>query len=681
MKGNLESIKEQFKKDTIKAVQERAKSLIKSEDLTNLGDTNFFSYVTGYTDEELGARVDIIMQAFPDEFFEQSFYKTRYNTSLLVAEELMKSHYNIRDDNEFLEFLHELMDKIVELFKESILEQIIKEPVKPIERVYKGFNSEVMRAQLDKVGNNAEAKREIALRSRNYLSSLIRKGDLLHLDDMERGDPKERLAHMNEYLMVYGTSLSAGLNDVVEFAEQNVDRKALQLATRKLEVIVMNGKEGDVVQPNGLTKRQEIALRLLSKAKDGLIDEEKRFLQGFVKGSIGNVRLNRILVGLSARGMQLPDGISNEVITDMRDFTYNTRDIDMFLGAGEKFKRNYEKIERGEDLDPNDKVTLREYGILTSFAKTKDKFFELAKFGILQGDAELEKIQVSVDWYAPIISEVNKRIIGEIEYQAGDIAMQSLSKEIEVRNKSLGLQDELARLFVSEHMHTVKLFVDDTTSRKMVSHMTGSKNVITGEFEIIGYLYSDVYKIKIEKLVNEKFGTRLQGVYGDDYVKKINEMYRDIEFNVHKNAEEKFRNSRYRVGLGAINAGIADFLPFFGHNKVNPDDLDKLHERMTKDIAVQDEMICSEFAARTTAAAFIELNKMLQKVLDTTENVIDIPFDARERFSKIHPDRLLQILGAKGCIEQAPRTKTEDQFISFAEKITASKDTSREVSR
>jgi len=70
-------------------------------------------------------------------------------------------------------------------------------------------------------------------------------------------------------------------------------------------------------------------------------------------------------------------------------------------------------------------------------------------------------------------------------------------------------------------------------------------------------------------------------------------------------------------------------------------------------------MLCSEFAARTTAAAFIELNNKLKAELDVKEDMIKIPFTNRERFRTMHPDRLVKILSDAGCITEMERTDTE----------------------
>ncbi len=682
-------MKNQFKEDVIKAAREQAKSRISQEDLERLNpNINHFVYLTGYSAKTLEEKVDIVVSALPDEFFKQTFQKTKIKTASLIAEELLSTHYNLSSDNEFLNFLYELVDKIAGLFKESAVESLTGKSIEPIAKIDKNRSEEYSQDLYNRLLDGEDLK-VVTSEAITYLEYLIKQGDLLHLDDLKRGDPGERIECIDRYLKVaYGIIIALkaqpdnkDLISASELIKSNIAE--FKVARAKLEIYTMAGKKGDVVQPNSLTKRQELALKLLTQANrirtkaihgPQLTAEQKVFVQDFIKDSMGNMKLNGALSYLSTKGELA--GLSSTIVEEIRDLTYRTRNYDIFLSANQKFNRNYNDLLEGKPENIRDKVNLREYGILMSYAKAQDTFELLNTLGIIDGDVKLQEIFEEVKRLGPRIAEVNERIQSEVVYESGDIMMNNLQKESELTNKKLKTPNELARLFITEHMHTLKMFVDDISKKQ--SHMT-TRGVFSDAFDINRYLLSDLYNIKVDRLLIDKFKSKLESKYGPKYANTVDEIYRKIEFDIHKNSQAKFQAVRYRPVAEVAKAGLADFLPFLGHTKINPDNLDKLHTKMMADIVEADEMICSEFAARTTAVAFIELNKRLQTALETTENVIEIPFDARERFSKIHPDRLLKILAAKGCIEEAPRTKTENQFITFAGKVKAT--TSAQLNR
>ncbi len=695
MKPDLASMKLRFKEDVLNATREQAKGRISQKDLERLNpNINHFVYLTGYPAEVLEEKVGVIISSLPDEFFKQTFQKTKIKTATLIAEELMSTHYNLNNDGEFLDFFYELIDKIASFFKTSAIESLTQKSIEPLAKIDRSkLSARQLSDQLDSLDEEVDELqdvdpiklREFAANCTSYISFLINKGNLLHLEDLSSGDASKRLECINEYLemvdavhnalIFYKDHKDIGiLKALVTFYEQ-IPKNKLEEARAKLEITVMNGPQGDELLSNGLTKKQELVLRLFSRINSPISGEQLAILREFVESAVGNSKLNKALNAImQLNKSDLPPGFW-EAAEFFYDFSYNTMNNKIFLDSLPKLIRNEKNTQAGKDIDDNDKVTLREYAILTRYSKTKDSFEKLDRLGIVEGSNILKDIKQKVSECAPIIKEVTNNILGEITYESGDILMANITREEEFRG-GLDRGKRLSQL-ITEHAHTTKLVKDD--KKPYISHVMYSGEIAETELlRVNQYLYSDVYNIKIEKLFSEEVKEKLEGHYGPQYVILVNEMYRKIEYDLHNNASKQFPNiifpqEKFDGLLAQAKAGLASLIPPFGHRKINSESLEEFHRKMQSNMGEKVEMICSEFAARTTALAFIKLNEQLQKDLDTTENVIDIPFDARERFSKIHPDRLLKILMDKGCIEKAPRTKTETQFITFADRVKVSR--------
>ncbi|MFN7038574.1 MAG: hypothetical protein ACK4OM_03285 [Alphaproteobacteria bacterium] len=180
------------------------------------------------------------------------------------------------------------------------------------------------------------------------------------------------------------------------------------------------------------------------------------------------------------------------------------------------------------------------------------------------------------------------------------------------------------------------------------------------------YLYSDIYNIKVEKIIDSGFSDLLKTKYGDTWKEEVNKIYREIEGRLHENTYQDFEKLSANDKNRQRKAGLADLIPG-GHKSKKKKDFNEIYEKILTGYYKENEakMICSEFAAKTTIAAFVALDKELKKELGITDpnvHVIEMPFDKREKLSRMHPDRLIKVLQDKGCIEKQGPTPTQKKI-------------------
>jgi hypothetical protein len=101
---------------------------------------------------------------------------------------------------------------------------------------------------------------------------------------------------------------------------------------------------------------------------------------------------------------------------------------------------------------------------------------------------------------------------------------------------------------------------------------------------------------------------------------------------------------------------ISNWTPF--HTSFSKHDMRDLSKKMFNASPDQKEMICSEFAARSISSTIDQLNKLTSYhlinsgALDAEEQVLKNPISKKEKFSNLHPERLVTLLDKSGCLEK-----------------------------
>ncbi len=688
VKKDNSSLRAQFRMESLALLNNKAKQCI---DIATLGklpeSTNYFQYITGHKEWLINKRLDQLIATLPDGFFNMDLeYQTQAKE--LLVNELFYTRIDINDDEKFLNFVFEFFDKVLNAFKEiAIAGQ--KTPNKPVLEAPEHLDANSLREQFRTIKDFSDSSPEynaFATNCKRYISYLQKEGSLLELDDLGKGDLSKRLEYLdkyikllqflssrivtmkmsqssreiqNELILSHNVDSVDNLKDILGKKKDEIEQ-VLKVAKENEEssiIDMLKGPGGDKLESNGLTKRQAFGLKLFNETYNSrrkLPAAQKQFVQEFLVDSLGNMKLNKAL---------------HKADKDFKKLIYKTRDPEIFLRAASKLIAAHGKVNNNEELSEEDKLSLREYGILMSYADTFNNLIYMEVMGLFQDNEWLTNLYGKLKECVPILKEVNKAIEKEApqEVESGDILLNDIVKEHAFKNKKLDTWHK-ATLLISEHAHTTKLVREKGEAFVSHIHYAGTS---TNPIDIESYLYSNLYKINIAPLINSDVIDRLKANpnYGEDYAKVINVMYRAIETEIHEDTEKNFKGLELRESIEYTKVGIAEFIGPLGHSKLVPESLDRIHADIMAGAKEKNRMLCSEFAARTTVAAFIELNNRLKEELSIKEDVIKIPFTERERFRTMHPDRLLKILGDAGCIESLARTPTERKYLKFSDKV------------
>lgn len=690
LQSDISHRRTQFKLDGLALLNGKAKQCLDFSTLQKLtGDTNYFQYITGYKERLINKRLDEFVANLPDDFFAMGIdYQTQ--TKELMVNKLFYTQIDLTDDEKFATFLLELFDKILNMFKEIALAEQ-EAPKEILLRNPGDLSFDILQPMSFNLKNATDTTlNNIAANYKRYITHLQNEGNMLDLSSFDKGDLKERLKVLDEYIKVIGRMndmvdalnnpiikgikehLEAGYGNkpIPTLEELEAKKSSLELAIKaakeKEEVALIElfkGPEGDKLETNGLTKRQAFGLKLFKEAYNEhrvLPDIQKQFVQEFLVSSLGNMKLN---------------GILSDEDKDLKYLTFKARNPEIFLNAVDKLIALQNKVGHNENISEEDKLNFREYGILMSYVDLEGMFKLLHERGLLAGNKKLTDLYEKIKVCAPVIKDINKTIeeqAGTKGIESGDLFLYNIKRKTNFLNGELTARLNFS-LQITEHLHTTKLVHKKGSGKPFsVSHIKSSAaGALTEEFDIKTYLYADLYKINIIPLINADVVDKLKNKYVNDYEGQLNNLYRDIEFDLHKDAKASFSTSVLRHDIEYLTTWIAELIGYLGHNKLSSEGLDAVHKDIMNGAKEKNKMLCSEFAARTTVAAFIELNNRLKADLGIEEDVIKMPFNEKERFSKVHPDRLLKILKDAGCLEEIERTETEKKYLSFVDKVEA----------
>ena len=200
-------------------------------------------------------------------------------------------------------------------------------------------------------------------------------------------------------------------------------------------------------------------------------------------------------------------------------------------------------------------------------------------------------------------------------------------------------------------------------------------------------LMSKQYRIDPIKLI-ESLETKiaLQEKLGHDWEHQIRNQFTKIATKIHGNTNFQITNDMDRmisagladyglasdigdaepkVGLKGkvagsvadrVNTGMGDIK--FGNkghktDKVEENKFEKLRDRMLglNGEEASKNMLCSEFAAKATLTAFVELNDWIEKETGV-KKALNTPIENKEVLNRVHPQRLLELMESSGCVTE-----------------------------
>lgn len=425
------------------------------------------------------------------------------------------------------------------------------------------------------------------------------------------------------------------------------------------------------VPPTNLTQLQLMGLKLLANTGRSLTAIEKRLLTRFLKEAIGNYELNAALADLK-KTENYPSGVTAEVVDKFYHFTYRTRSIDKLKRLEDKIDEWEQVIVReyGEDinLDKENKLTLAEFAILVEFNKTYHDLKDFAKLDIL-GPEERQLFNL-VETIHQVMDKLDEEFKAEKENLSaqGAIGLEDYKQRTLAKGEAYHFFKKLS-VYVSKHGHTFKLY--QSGDQLKISHLNPEPKI--DDLSMLQYFYTDIYHIKLEKLISEKDKKLLNQLYGSNWLEEVNKRYSQIEREIHDATVTQF------AGLSATfndknfyKIAAKSLLPLsLGHTQ-----LKKRNYQQTQQALFQQQvsghtqaMLCSEFVGRTTIVALGRLNEQLKKELiangqnvRSDHHIIKNPIPEREDLKTLIPERFLTLLKQQGCVEKHQKPMSKKYF-------------------
>ncbi len=412
-----------------------------------------------------------------------------------------------------------------------------------------------------------------------------------------------------------------------------------------------------------------------------LNSDQKKGLCDFFEYASGNKTLNKLL-SKHIQSNHIADGISTATLKFLRAFTFKSKLLSQFQATTDKLVNAWQKISEGLPLQPNEKITISEFGILEQLIKSSKMFEKIKSMGLTSGDIKindplssnienLDKLRtIAVD----ITSKIQSAIGEEQNYSTGDIYLPIIDDELAFRGAKANLGTSFQRNLITRYQHEGKLFVSNEVSNKVfISEIMGKW--LFDELRFKQLTYSDVYRILPVKLLSRESIPIFQEMYGDHYEEEINKLFQGIETEVHH--EEKF--TKKFQGLAndkkrRIDAGKAKYMVADRYKKA-PRPFQKLHEKFfNEDISLGQKMICSEFTTKTTVVGLIELQirlkekvvehlmqngqvELAEKYKNDEKKLLDLPITERMKLSRFYPGKLIKVLSTKNAVVKIPRPK------------------------
>lgn len=157
-----------------------------------------------------------------------------------------------------------------------------------------------------------------------------------------------------------------------------------------------NGVVGDISQKNAQ------GIRLFGRMLPGgahLSDADKADVRDFFEGAIGNSGLNKFLKQDSfTRNPKNPTDLTKaemEAIKKVSYFSFKTRNLKKIETALEKLDKIHQSVTNGKEVLAEDRLTLREFAMVSDLAKISPLMNKLEKNGITKGSDALTRLHAS----------------------------------------------------------------------------------------------------------------------------------------------------------------------------------------------------------------------------------------------------------------------------------------------
>lgn len=430
-------------------------------------------------------------------------------------------------------------------------------------------------------------------------------------------------------------------------------------------------KSKDSFLSKNLKKGEAKFIELFEKLTKNEIntDAEKTYLGAMLERAIGNKNLNRNLRAFAKEKNNFSYNKLQYAVNDIKYFSYKTRHADKIMEINKKCKKNLSLLNAEQTIEEFEKLSQFEYGILSDMAKMKERLDEYNEKGAIPKIGNLANLYKECQESYRLIKQINEHAVAENRYCPGDILMVHSKKSLASKDKKADTETILTHSFVSKYGHAAQIYIN-IDNQPCISHIYGSYQVDKVQAQDIAT--SEIFRVDASKLVSEETASILSKLYKErgNWESEVNKIYQKIMQDIHHNSQERFELIKNDKSA-RFKAGLASFGLYGGHNTKNQD-LEQVYESILglNDRSIKKKMICSEFVAKSTVAALIELNETIIRDLDekgitySNKNIIEMPISKYESLEKIHPQRLIRLLNQTGCLEEIKPNNIINRLIS-----------------
>jgi hypothetical protein len=381
---------------------------------------------------------------------------------------------------------------------------------------------------------------------------------------------------------------------------------------------------------------------------------------------------------------KVPYGISEEAVEIAMTLTFNFKTPQYFALLVDRLEHLLEKIEHREEIKPEDQFTRRELGLLQKCAKLgrdlaeedKSLLSKLEGVGVLERSPDLMELQKLSNKSQILLKQAQDNFAAQIDYQDGDLVANVGRQKLELAGRKAYSEEEIHFRLITPYCHGAKIYKDQ--DKVMQSHVIG--NYIQDEFTLSEELYSEVWRLNVAALVPSTTHVLLEGHYGKEWQKILQQKYQAIENHIQKNKAGQFSQLKNPWDR-RIHAGKADFI-WGGHARKTERDFGKMADRILAEKEDQEQMtimICSEFVTKTTLAALVKLNRELSQELGdfliqkeqkeegeklkAKGHLFELPYSKKEKFQDIHPGRMIDLLVKRKCVTRLKKPEIVQQLL------------------
>lgn len=400
--------------------------------------------------------------------------------------------------------------------------------------------------------------------------------------------------------------------------------------------------------------------RLRNTTANPIKDAQLSKIQQALVDSIGNMNVNALLRTIKEGKVKNEE--TREILVAL---TYRTRHYSKIKDRIDSIWAIFQDAKGAHWPSDKPKLTFEDYSILYDLARLYEKLNILNEEGLFKDNETLTNLYK----HSKYAYEITQHFEAKHAPSPGTLAFSNVEKEARFRGYAYTFFEELQNFIIGRFGHVSQIVERTTTPDKPVSTKIAHINPAykQQELSLRCFLYNDMYRIKLEKLIDKKNQGILQGALGDNWLEQVQNHFIEIQRDIHDNSRGKY--SRVEVVfnfLRGFSIGAASL--FFGHknwltrdhsNKDIRDMMLKKGQWMEKDIKPP-RMLCSEFLGRTIIATMEELNDRLKQMLekkgvkDIPDTLIENPISEMENLYLLTPTRLLRALQEKGAVEEVP---------------------------